>query len=337
MGTACVGRLLCATLDGMKPSPLPAGLASEFSVAAARSLGVSNRRLRASDLDRPFRGARVVSNARAQSDNHYERTRDREFVLIRALGATLCAGQFLSHRSAALLWGAPVPYLSAPELHVGVVEPQRTPRIDGVLGHNFAPSRAAIVERDGLALTSPALTFATSGQLPLPELVALGDYFVRVYRPGHGRRDVGRPPLATIARLGETVGLGRWRGAARLRQALGLVREDSWSPRESMTRVVLRLAGVPEPELNVDVFDDQGRFLACLDMVYPRFKVGVEYHGVQHSERYAEDVERIEALRECGWVIVQVTKVLADRPHVMAGRVAKTLRDRGWDGQPDGQ
>ena len=316
----------------MRPSPLPDELTPEFSVATARSLGVSNKRLRATDLERPFRGARIDTRSLQSTGNVYERALERELTLTRALGRRLVEGQFLSHRSAALLWGAPLPYRRDPELHVGVIAPQRTPRIAGVIGHNFAPGRAAIAVCNGFALSGPALTFATSGQLPLTDLVALGDYFVRVYRPGYGRRDVGRSPLATISQLVETVDLGRWVGAARLRHALRLVREDSWSPRESKTRVEFLLGGLPEPELNVDVFGDDGQFLACLDMVYRQFKVGVEYHGGLHSERYAEDIERLEALRACGWEIVQVTKASSGRPQLVVGRVAKALRDRGWAG-----
>lgn len=315
----------------MKPSHLPDELTSEFSVRAARNLGVSKRRLRAADLQRPFRGARIaIAPLSPPPRDAYERALERELTLIRALGRRLVEGQFLSHRSAALLWGAPMPYRRDPDLHVGVIEPQRTPRIAGVTGHNFALSRAATADIDGFALTSPALTFATSGRLPFADLVALGDYFARMYRPGYGRRNVGQPPLSTITQLAEAVDLGRWVGIARLRQALQFVREDSWSPRESKTRLDLVLAGLPEPELNVDVFSDDGWFLACLDLAYREFKVGVEYQGVQHSERYAEDVERTEALRACGWEIVQVTKALSGRPQVVVGRVAKALNGRGW-------
>ena len=320
----------------MKPSPLPSKLGPEFSTVAARALGASPRRLRAGDLEAPFRGVRMVAGEHEGPDEdrpyRYGRLLRRELALIRALGSRLVEGQFFSHRSAALLWEAPVPFRAAPELHVGVIAPQRAPRISNVRGHRFEPGRMALVEREGLLLTSPAFTFASSGGLSLTGLVALGDHLVRVHRAGYGRPDAGKPPLATIAELRSAVSLGRWRGTPRVREALELVREDSWSPRESSTRVALVRAGLPEPELNIDVFDRRGRFLACVDMAYPRYRIAVEYQGEQHSESFAEDVERIEVLRAEGWEVIQVTKVLERRPALLAARVAQRLRACGWEG-----
>ena len=118
----------------------------------------------------------------------------------------------------------------------------------------------------------------------------------------------------------------------RLRTALKLVREDSWSPRESTTRVTLVMAGLPEPELNIDVYDRNGIFIGCSDMAYPRYKVGVEYHGQQHAERYAQDIERLERFRADGWEILQVTKAVERRPETLVARVTWALRKRGWNG-----
>lgn len=317
----------------MRPTPLPEELATEFHTSAARELGVSKQRLRANDLARPFRGVRVRAAAPGQSSssiNIYAQARDRELALIRALSTGLHAGQFFTHRSAALLWEAPLPHRSAPELHVGVVTPQRAPRIAGVTGHEIDPARVSLAECEGIPLTTPAHTFAMLGRLQLTPLVAIGDHFARMHRAGYGRRDVGKPPLATLAELSEVVGLGRWPGMPRLRRALELVREDSWSPRESATRVVLMMAGLPEPELNIDVFDRHGRFLGCIDLAYSRYKVGIEYQGEQHSERFAEDVEHLERLRADGWQMIQVTKTLSRRPTVLVSRVVAALRSQGW-------
>lgn len=325
----------------MKPKALPQDLPTEFRTSAARELGATKQRLRASDLERPFRGARIQRSRQNKSLTNsekdptrsiYELATERELKLIRALATTLCAGQFFTHRSAALLWEAPVPFSSNPDLHVGVREPQRAPRIKGVTGHEFLSRRVELHSIDNLLLTTPAHTFALLGTLRLSELVAVGDHFARMHRKGFGRRNVGRPAYATLAELNEAVGAGRWKGMPRLRTALELVREDSWSPRESTTRVALVMAGLPEPDLNVDIFDRNGYFLGCLDMVYRRFKIGVEYQGEEHVERYAEDVERFERFRAEGWLILQVTKALERCPTALAARVGSALRARGWAG-----
>lgn len=314
----------------MRPTPLPAQLGTEFAVHQARAIDVSERRLRANDLERPFRGVRLVRATRENSIDSFARSRERERTLTQALGRGLCAGQFLSHRSAALMWGAPLPFRASPELHAATVAPQRAPRIKGVTGHVFAEGRSEISTLNGVSLTSPASTFVLLGQLTLPELVAAGDYLVRSIQPGYGRSLAAAAPLTTILALEEAVSLGRWGGSRRLRQAISLVRTDSWSPRESMTRVALVLAGLPEPELNVDLFDSRGGFLGCVDMVYCQYRVAIEYQGEQHAATFAEDLERIEALRAEGWIVIQVSKVLARNSDALVARVANALRSRGW-------
>ena len=330
---------MATIISGMKPRDLPPELSREFHVSDAGKLGVTKQRLRASDLELPFRGVRMRvvdepaggSEATANQTLDFELARARELALIRALATSLRSSQFFTHRTAALLWGAPLSHRHRPELHVGVFEPQRAPRISNVNGHRFARGRVELRQLGGLLLASPAHTFAMLGELPLAELVAVGDYFARMHRKGYGRPNVGKPPHAALTELREAVHLGHWRGMPRLRTALKLVREDSWSPRESTTRVTLVMAGLPEPELNIDVYDRNGFFIGCSDIAYPRYKVGVEYHGQQHAERYAQDIERLERFRADGWEILQVTKALERRPETLVARVTSALRKRGWN------
>lgn len=338
----------------MPRTSLPDHLGEAFSVADAARLGVTRDRMRAKDLEQPFRGVRTrvvppgagigsappsASSGVRHYETHrtagfFERARAEEVARIRALAQRGVPGQFFSHRSAALLWGAPLPHRDRPELHLSVFAPARSPRVAGVIGHAFSRDRCTLVESDGIPLTSASSTWAALGGLSLSELIAAGDFFVRRWRAGHGRRNVGRPPHATVLELAEAVELGHWPGQAKLRRALTLIREDSWSPRESATRVALVLAGLPEPELNVDVHDGSGRFIGCVDLLYRRYRVAIEYQGEQHAESFAEDVERVERLRAEKWIVIQVTKALARNPRVLAVRVADALRERGWNGRP---
>lgn len=323
---------MCQCLRMPRPSPLPPVLGSAFSVASATDRGVTPRRLRASDLASPFRGVRALILPDDPAANRFEQERVRELGLIRALAQRMTETQFISHRSAALLWGVPLPHRREPDLHLASLSPARAPRIRGVRGHSVEPDRCEIVVRDGIRMSSAASTWVMLGSLGLSmiQLVAAGDHLVRRYRFGHGRPHAGRAPHTTLGELSKLLGLGGWSGAPALRLAHTLTREDSWSPRESIIRVQLILAGLPEPELNVDVFADDGSFLACIDMVYPSLRVGVEYHGMQHGERYAFDVERMARLRAAGWEMIEVTHALVNRPGVVAQRVKAALRQRGW-------
>lgn len=316
---------------------LPPSLGPSFATSAALELGVGRERLRANDLEIPFRGVRMRipdptegHQGPAAPLGPYERARHHELSLVRALAQRRVPGQFFSHRSAALVWGAPLPHKARPELHLSVHTPDRAPRVNGVIGHELDPLRCPVVEHTGLPITSAARTWALLGALSLEELVAVGDYMVRQWRAGYRRRHVGRAPLATIAELTDAVAAGRWRGSGNLKRALPLIREDAWSPMETRTRLMIVLAGLPEPELNVDLYDEGGWFLGCSDLVYRKYKIAIEYQGVQHAERYADDIERIERLRAAGWIVIQITKSLIRNRRLLVERVAAALRERGW-------
>lgn len=211
------------------------------------------------------------------------------------------------------------------ELHVSAFGHIPFPRATGVKGHRTLLRLTSVTEHEGLRVSSPAATWASLGVLPLFDLVALGDFFCRRWRSGRGRPHAGRAPLATIEELQGMVDAGRRRGADRLRAALDLIREDAWSPRESYVRCLLVAAGLPEPELNIDVFDERGRFLGCVDLAYPHERVAIEYLGMLHGERWAQDVERLAALRAAGWNTIEVTSPLLKRPEELIARVRAAL------------
>lgn len=321
-----------------RSSPLPASLGPAFSVPEAARLGVSPRRLRGRDLLHPFHGVRMHLPEVDPTLHPLDLHRRHELARLHALARRLAPDQFFSHLSAARLWEVPLPprfeRAERASIHLSVHSPGRAPRVAGVIGHRIDPLRCPVVERDGLPTAAAASTWAMlAGQgFSVLELIAAGDHLVRVYRQGYGRRDVGRPPLATLEELRAAVALGRWSRAPSLVQALPLIREDSWSPQESFIRIGLVRSGLPEPELNIDVYCD-GMFLGCVDLAYPEYRVGIEYYGDAHAERFAEDVERISALRAAGWEMVEVTRALRGRPWVVAERVRRVLEKRGWRGE----
>ncbi|MEV8250380.1 hypothetical protein AB0O87_05580 [Microbacterium sp. NPDC076768] len=249
----------------------------------------------------------------------------------------MSGGQFFSHETAAALWGAPFPLARdangaaarlPPSVHVSVFGTAPLPRIDGVIGHRARIETSNARELDGLMVASAATTWAALGRLPLYDVVAVGDYLCRAWRVGVGRPDSGRDAITSRADLAEAVASGRRVGIRRLRTALELVREDSWSPRETRVRCILSDYALPEPALNVDVFGVEGEFLACLDLAYLREKVAVEYHGILHSRTYAKDVERMARLRAAGWIVIEVTAALLKNEVELVRRVRSALRAR---------
>ena len=319
------------------PQPLPEHLGRSFSVREATRAGIDPERLRRSDLERPFAGVRTLTLAQLEDPEDEDpfscQARER---LLRILdyAPRLRDGQFLSHESAASVWGAPLPLAMADgavadggtlPVHVSAFGTAPLVRTAGVVGHRARVETTTIRMLDGIPVASPASTWAMLGSLSLIDLVALGDYFCRVWREGYGRLHAGRPPLATTEQLLLAIDSGRRVGITRLREAVDLVREDSWSPRESALRCRIVLAGLPEPELNYDAYDSRGRFLGCVDLAYPERRIAIEYHGVLHHSRYARDVERIAALRAAGWTVIEVTSALFADEAELIRRIRRAL------------
>ncbi|UJP09970.1 hypothetical protein L2X99_16640 [Microbacterium sp. KUDC0406] len=320
------------------PQPLPASLGSRFTVQDAAAAGVNRGRLHRRDVAIPFRGVR----AKPVETNHHaldpyarqaaeRRIRAWEYV------PRLSAGQFVSHESAVAMRGGPLPLVwvvdegkeepaegRALPVHVSTFGDGALVRAAGVRGHRADPRFAQAAVMDGVAIATSPTMWAQLGTWSIFDLVALGDFLCRVRRPGYGRKEVGRAPFTTIDDLRATVSAGRWGHVRRLREAVELVREDSWSPRESRLRLDIVFAGLPEPLLNQDVYDDHGRFLGCVDLAYPDRKIAIEYHGALHSGRYAADVERIAALRAAGWIVIEVTS--ASRTENVLARIRHALR-----------
>ncbi|MCS5734203.1 hypothetical protein [Herbiconiux daphne] len=167
--------------------------------------------------------------------------------------------------------------------------------------------------------------------LPFDDLVIAADHLIRVPRkqvPGDLRPYVPEEALALrITRF-------RGRGRRAAIEAAEWMREGSDSPRETALRLALIRSGLPEPELNRRIDDDLGRFIAFGDLVYPEWKVVVEYDGEQHrvdSKQYRDDVARHEALLEARWVHIRESK---DTPSSgwdsTPARTRRALRLRGW-------
>lgn len=245
------------------------------------------------------------------------------------------ANQFFSHVTAAVLWGLPlsrrvlVDAEGGPRpLDVGVFAPRRHPRHVGVRGHQVRPALARVVTHptEGVPVATPASTWGMlASVLRDPhDLVAVGDALVR-----ESMFEGDPPPLATVEQLRAVVEAGRRVGSPLLRLALDRVRTRSASRTETRCRLLLVDAGLPEPVLNHHVYDERGRFVACVDLAYPDRRVAVEYEGEHHlhdPDQWARDIRRHERLREAGWVVIRVTKDdLFRSPAALVARVRRVL------------
>lgn len=100
---------------------------------------------------------------------------------------------------------------------------------------------------------------------------------------------------------------------SRIWSALPHAHENSWSPREPVMRLVwVHEGGLPEPLVNVPLFDGAGNHLVTPDLLDPVAGVVGEYDGAGHEglDPRRRDLDREELYRDLGLELV--TMVSAD-------------------------
>lgn len=281
-----------------------------FPVREALAAGASPSRLTRRDLRAPVHGVRVRA--------------DVPVTVVEAIAVVLRSDQFVSHTTAARLWGAPLPSRlddelvhvtsigTAPIMRRPQVVPHRT-RIEG-----FRPDLVR-----GIPVSPPARAwFESTSLLTVVELVVLGDHLV------------GPSGLATIDGLAAAIVPGS-RSARRARTALDRVRTGVESPMETRLRLGVVDAGFPEPEVNVDVVDDHGSFLGRADLAWPTLRIALEYDGDHHRDRrtFQHDQRRSNGFAVNGWIVIHATSADTGRPAVLFERLRQAFVQRQVEGR----
>lgn len=95
---------------------------------------------------------------------------------------------------------------------------------------------------------------------------------------------------------------------------------------ETLLRLLIVLAGLPEPVPNLSLRDTDGEPLARLDLSYPSLRIAVEYDGDHHLRRSqrVRDVDRHAWLQRQGWTVIVV---LADHLLLRPALVLQRVRD----------
>ncbi len=294
------------------PAPLPDPLTlGPFRTSDATAHGVGRARLRAKDLTAPFHGVR------APADHGLLTVEGRAL----AYAPRLLTGQFFSHTTAAALLGLRMPPgFAEQELHVTSVAPRRAPRGSGVIGHKVeSPPELWRTESDRMRASSPIATWlCLGGFLSIENLVIMGDGLL-----------CRRAPRATLAELSDSVeGAGSGRGVAQLRRVLPLLRPGTDSAPETVLRLALQRAGLPEPEVNGEIVTSAGRFHG--DLVYRSARVAVEYDGEHHrtdDRQFSIDVDRLDSIMAARWRVLRVDRRLLARRQELVARVSSAIHD----------
>jgi G:T-mismatch repair DNA endonuclease (very short patch repair protein) len=225
-------------------------------------------------------------------------------------------GAVLGGRTAAVLWGADE--LATADDPVEVVLPTglRWRPAPGVVARNAdLPPRDVVRDRRGVARTGRVRTAVDlirrgtldDGVVLLDRLVHLG-----VVRLFDLRDAVARLPRCRGSRLAREIA----------RAADGLAE----SPQETRVRLLLQRSGLPAPEAQYRVFDEDG-FVARVDFAYPELRLAIEYDGAWHGRpgQLREDRRRLNRLSAAGWRVVFVTAADLADPEGLVRRIARAL------------
>lgn len=222
-----------------------------------------------------------------------------------------------SHASAARLHEMPIPTIA--DEHVSVPQAKHRRHHAGIRTHVGQPWHAGEVH--GIRTSTALQTFVELSEiLGLVDLVVVGDHLVR---------RTALTPAALVAFCRDS----RHRSASRARDAAAYVRAEVDSPMETRLRMLMVLAGLPEPRVNLVLRTSDGEVRRKYDLSYPDHKIAIEYDGRLHVERidqWESDLARRESIDDTEWrILVVVSSGIFTSPGDTLERIHRLLLARG--------
>jgi hypothetical protein len=259
--------------------------------------GVTHRALEASGRS----GERVLVRHGAWSDEAPTDDLTRHRQLVEGTWPLLAGQAVLSHGTAAVLHGLPIWRAQLDRVSVTRSEGGHGTRTRHLHVRRASLDPCEVVELDGYRVTSLERTAL--------DLAALLDYerAVAVLDAAlHRKADATlMDALARAAR--------NRRGAGVARRALAFADGRAESVGESVSRVRMAQLGLPAPELQFEVFDGKGLWIARVDFAWPdrgvvgEFDGAVKYTGApkEVAAVVMQEKRRHQAIEEVGWRVVR--------------------------------
>lgn len=335
-------------MSRLQPLPDEIG-ARPFTLNEAAVVGVPARRLLGDDLHLPSRGIRVpkygAHSLHALARSHTDLDTETFASLVTAaeiLGVPLPPwAQFRPDDGGPVTavvepvpWGKKSgPHFREPGrfLHLSRSNAGTLPRRRGVAGHRLRIREGDVISLEGLRLTSPARTWVDLGSvLPMEDLIVAGDAIVSEHTRTFGAPKVAMVPLHELRVF--VANANGVHGVRKARTAIESLRVGVDSPPETVLRLMLDDAGLPEFLPNFPV-DDVLRRPVWTDLGCARFRTCIEYEGLHHltPEQQALDAYRDQRVAHCGWRQVKINRI--DMSHGagwVVSRVKQALRKQGW-------
>lgn len=252
----------------------------------------------AGGLDRVRHGGYATSGQCHGSEDDY-----------RALLATtiplLKPDSVLSHASAGVLWGLPVPRRMLTKVHV------TRPQVSGgsirrwLHTHSWLLAEHELTRIEGVAVTSLARTAVDLAcQASGPEGLAIMDA-------------AWRASSSAVDLVAQIDGCSKRRGIAQARWALANANPLAESPGESVSRYWMIRHDLPAPSLQYEVRDTSGRLLGRTDFAWPeqhvvgefdgriKYEPGLVPDGMSAADVVVAEKRRENLLRAEGWWVMR--------------------------------
>jgi hypothetical protein len=219
----------------------------------------------------------------------------------------------VSHQSAAMLHGLPVWGTDLTRPHFTRLTSGRARTGRAVRVHRRATAADEVVELGDLRATSVDRAIVETTCTTTYEVgVVLADAALRMQL-------TSRESLAAVVLRHQ-----RWHGSPAARAAAQFANGLSESVGESRLRVLMANHGLPVPELQVEIRDDDGRLIARVDFLLLGVLV-IEFDG---ALKYADGADAVLAekwredrLRERGYGVLRFGWADLNQPHQTAARI----------------
>ena len=273
-----------------------------FAISEAQSAGLSRKQLRGASWKRVPGGLYAWTGLA-----------DNPALLLRALHRRLPEGAVFSGQTAGWLHGLDM--VPADPVEVTVPYGCGVSARAGLCIRHAILSTRDIVGCHGVPVTSPLRT-----AFDLARHLCLVEGIVAVDKALHSRLI----DLAEFRRYLATHPGSTW--ISRARRVADLAEPATESAMETRLRVLLIDAGLPRPQAQVALYDDEGRFLARTDLYYPDHRLALEYDGSTHRESLVDDNRRQNRLVRAGFRLLRYTASdVYNSPDAIASHVRAVL------------
>jgi very-short-patch-repair endonuclease len=96
---------------------------------------------------------------------------------------------------------------------------------------------------------------------------------------------------------------------------------------ETRLRMLLVLAGLPRPDLQISLRDDNGLFIARADLYYRTRRIAIKYDRGAHRDSLADDNRRQNRLLSAGYQLLRFTASdVCNSPDIIVVQVRAALK-----------